>query len=186
MIARYSEAVKKIQTLPKLWLLSDERNDAALEVSLRALPRGSGLIFRHYHLDERQRWSRFRTIRRLALARGHTVVLADSALTAREWGASGVYGPPRSLYPSRAGLLHLATAHTLHEIGQAQRFGADAVLLSPVYPTNSHPGGQTLGAVRFRMLAQSARLPVIALGGMTVEHARTLNWSLWAAIDGLS
>jgi thiamine-phosphate pyrophosphorylase len=29
-------------------------------------------------------------------------------------------------------------------------------------------------------------MPVIALGGMTAEHAKALDWPRWAAIDGLS
>ena len=60
------------------------------------------------------------------------------------------------------------------------------MLLSPVFATRSHPGGGTLGPVRFRLLARQARLPVIALGGMNAAKARALRWKRWAAIDGLS
>jgi thiamine-phosphate pyrophosphorylase len=114
------------------------------------------------------------------------VILADSALTAREWGADGIYGAARALTPRRAGLLQLATAHDLAEIGLAARLGAHAVLLSPVFPTRSHPGGAVLGAARFRLLARQSPLPVIALGGMNARSARALRWPRWAAIDGLS
>ena len=172
--------------LPRLWLISDARNDAGLERALAKLPRGSGFIYRHYHLPDHERFARFRVLRRAAQARGHVVILADSALTAREWGADGVYGSPRALWPRRAGLLHLATAHNLAEIGLAARLGADAVLLSPVFPTRTHPGGAVLGAVRFRLLARKSKLPVIALGGMTPDRARGLCWERWAAIDGLT
>ncbi len=153
---------------------------------MRRMPRGSGLIYRHYHLGDPERWMRFRSLRRVAKALGHTVILADSALTACEWGADGIYGSARSLCPKRAGLLHLATAHNAREIGLANRFGADAALLSPVFATRSHPGGEVLGVARFRMLAQLSCVPVIALGGMNDHRARTLNWPNWAAIDGLS
>ena len=186
MRALYSGRVTRAKTLPALWLISDVRNDAVLERALARLPRGSGLIYRHYHLDGAERLARFRALRRAAKGRGHAVVLADSALTAREWGADGIYGAPRSLWPRRAGLIHLATAHSLAELGLAARLGADAALLSPVFPTRSHPGGATLGAVRFRLLARQTRLPVIALGGMSAARARALGWSHWAAIDGLS
>jgi thiamine-phosphate pyrophosphorylase len=178
--------VTRAKTLPALWLISDERNDAGLETALAALPRGSGLIYRHYHLDGPERYARFRALHRIARARGHVVVLADSALTAREWGADGVYGSPRSLYPRRRGLLHLATAHDLAELGLASRLGADAALLSPVFTTRSHPGGKVLGGVRFLLLARQSKLPVVALGGMTVARSRALAWMRWAAIDGLS
>ena len=175
----------KIQTLPDLWLISDARNDAALEKALARLPRGSGFVYRHYHLAPEHRRARFAALARLARARGHTVVLADSAATACEWGADGIYGPPRSLHRA-PGLLRVATAHDLAEIAQANRAGADAVMLSPAFVTRSHPGDTALGPVRFRLLAYRAAMPVVALGGMTVRSTRRLEWPRWAAIDGLS
>lgn len=172
--------------LPRLWLLSDERNDAELEAALAKLPRGNGFIYRHYHLPPQERFARYWQLSRIARARGHTIILADSALTAREWRADGIYGAPLTFTPRRADLLQLATAHSMREIAQAARVGADAVLLSPVYPTRSHPDGAVLGPVRFRMLARRAPMPVIALGGMDAHGAQRLDCRRWAAIDGLS
>ena len=176
----------RAKPLPALWLISDARNDAGLARALAKLPRGSGWIYRHYHLAAPERYARFLALRRIARAKGHITILADSALTAREWGADGIYGAPRALTPRRSGLIHLATAHDLTELGLAARLGADAALLSPVFPTRSHPGGRVLGPVRFRLLARQAGLPVIALGGMDAARAHALGWKRWAAIDGLS
>ena len=173
------------QTLPELWLLSDERNDGALERALRRLPRGSGFIFRHYHLPPEARIARWSALLRVARARGHLAILADSSLTAREWGADGAYAAPRALYPTRR-IVTIATAHSLRELGEANRARADLVLLPPAFPTRSHPGARALGPVRFRDLAARATMPVIALGGMTRRTARRLGWPRWAAIDGLS
>ena len=178
-----------IQNFPRLWLLSDARNDGGLETALARLPRGSGFIFRHYHLPPEVRRARFDALARRARARGHLVVLADSALTAREWGAHGIYGAPLALYPRRDDLLRLATVHDMAEIAEARRTGADAVLLSPAFATRTHPGAPSLGPVRGRLLAvraAQAGLPVIALGGMNARTARRLSWPQWAAIDGLS
>jgi thiamine-phosphate pyrophosphorylase len=186
MRRRYSAAMPPRQTLPDLWLLSDARNDAVLEQALRRLPRGSGFIYRHYHLPDAERVARWFDLLLIARARGHVAVLADSSLTAREWGADGIYGAPRALYPTSGDLLTLATAHHLAELGLANRLRADAVLLSPVFPTRSHPDARALGPLRFRLLASHARMPVIALGGMNGTTARRLQWSRWAAIDGLS
>ena len=174
------------QPLPHIWLISDARNDARLEQALARLPRGSGFIYRHYHLDGPQRWERFRQLRHIARARQQRIILADSAQTAREWGAHGIYGAPRTLYPRRSDMLQLATAHGMRELGEAQRFGADAVLLSPVFSTNSHPGEPSLGPAAFRLLARQSTVPVIALGGINAHRAATLRWPRWAAIDGLS
>jgi thiamine-phosphate pyrophosphorylase len=186
MARGYSVRVPTNQTLPQLWLLSDQRNDAVLEDALMRLPRGSGFIYRHYHLPPAERVARYWQVERIARARDHTVILADSALTAREWGADGTYGAPLSLVPRRADMLMLATAHDMAEIAAANRARADAVLLSPAFATASHPEEPALSPVRFRTIARYAQMPVIALGGMTQRHADRLQWPRWAAIDGLS
>lgn len=186
MARGYSVRVPTNQTLPELWLISDRRNDAVLEDALARLPRGSGFIYRHYHLPPEERIARYWQIERIARMRGHLVILADSALTAREWGADGIYGAPLSLVPRRGDMLMLATTHNLAEIAAANRIGADAVLLSAVFATASHPGATALGPMRFRTIAAHAQMPVIALGGMTQRNADRLQWPRWAAIDGLS
>jgi len=169
--------------LPAIWLVSDARNDAALERALDRLPRGSGLIFRHYHLEAAARRARFDRLLRLARRGGHVVILAGSPRQARAWRADGAYGAPLQLAGGPT-MLRLATVHSLREMAQATRAArADAVLLSPVFATRSHPGGATLGPVRFRLLAARARGPVIALGGMGRLAAARLRWSRWAAID---
>ena len=157
--------------LPTIWLLSDARSDAGLDAALRKLPRGSGLVFRHYHLSESQRRARFDQVARLARARGHVVALAGSKAQARRWGADLAYGPRGDLVP----------VHNLHELARARR--AQALLLSPVYPTRSHPDAPHLGPLRFRLLAARAQLPVIALGGMNARSAQRLKWPRWAGID---
>ena len=171
--------------LPAIWLISDARNDAGLEAALARLPRGSGLIFRHHHLRAAARMERFAHLARRARARGHRVVLAGTVATARRMGADGAYGPATAL--ARGGrALRLVTAHCPREIAAAHRARADAILLSPVWPTRSHPGAGALGPLRFRLLAARARVPVIALGGMARTRAAALRWTCWAAIDGLS
>lgn len=169
-------------SLPLLWLLSDARNDAVLEETLAALPRGSGVVFRHYHLLPEARRARFLAVKAAAHAAGHIIILAGPDTLAREWNAQGTYGPARGPVP---GLLHLATAHDERELALAAATKADGVFLSPVFPTRTHPGGQTLGAREFHRLARLSAVPVIALGGMNEYHARELGWSRWGAIDGL-
>lgn len=143
-------------------------------------------MYRHYHLAPDDRLHRFLELKRRCLKEGHLVILGDSATTAREWGADGIYGAPRALYPRRSGLLRIATAHNMREIGQANRFDADAIMLSPVFPTRSHPGAPILGVSRFLMMAKYGSVPVIALGGMDARNSQQLRWQRWAAIDGLS
>ncbi len=166
------------------WCISDARNDVRLETVLRRLPRGSGLIFRHYHLPPVERRARFRALARFARRFGHAIVLAGSVAQARRWAADGAYGPPGLLTRGGA-VLRMVSVHSLREVAGARRARADAVLLSPVFATASHPGAKVLGGLRFRLIAGRAMVPVIALGGMTRRRARSLGAQGWAAIDGI-
>ena len=153
-----------------------------LERALARLPRGSGLVFRHYHLDHAERRARFETVRKVAKQYGHRVFLAADARTARAWRADGAYGSAQVLAVGPA-LPRLVTAHSLREMRSVR---ADAIVLSPVFPTRSHPGGKALGPLRFHLLTPLARVPVIALGGITAKRADAYQIRRWAAIDGLS
>jgi len=178
----YSDAMEPRQPLPPIWLISDSRNDAVLETTLARLPRGSGFVFRHYHLATDARRARFDVLVRQCRTLGHMVILADSAEVAAAWQADGAYGRPDQLGPP-AGLLRLAAAHDAEEIAVANRANADGIFLSPVFATRSHPDGHPLGPDRFRALAALANAPVIALGGMNAARAAELDWPRWAAID---
>jgi len=64
---------------------------------------------------------------------------------------------------------------------------ADAVLLSPVFATRSHPKAHPLTPARARLMARAALLPVLALGGVNDRNAALLaGFSGIAAIDGLN
>ena len=170
--------------LPLLWLLSDARNDERLEATLKSLPRGSGFVFRHYHLHPEARAARFRELAAVARAEDHLLVLSGDPMIAREWGADGVYGDTERL-AAAGNIVKLATAHNGEELAVVGRAEPDGVFLSPVFPTRSHPEAKALGIHGFHALAQRSPVPVIALGGMTKMRAAELGWPRWGAIDGL-
>lgn len=169
--------------LPTLWLMTDERQGERLWRALDALPRGAGIVFRHYRLKPADRHRLFLRVRAIARRRELVLLLAGSALLARAWGADGSHGPRRGHG------LHSAPAHNLAEIRRAERAGAHLLFVSPLHATRSHPGAKPLGRVRFGLLAKAARRPVIALGGMDAAKARGiagLGAYGWAAIDAWS
>lgn len=173
--------------IPRLWLITDARNDALIERAIARLPLGAGLIFRHYHLPPYERRARFDRLARLVRARAGIIVLAGDPATARHWRADGCYGAPGD--GTAGGLLRLVTVHDMTELRRANTTrGPSMALISPVFATRTHPGGATLGVPRFAALARLSRHRVIALGGMTRPRARQLATVIdgWAAIDGLS
>jgi thiamine-phosphate pyrophosphorylase len=168
--------MKRRQPLPRLWLMTDERQGDGLWRALERLPRGSGIVFRHYSLVRAERRRLFEQIRRIAKERRLVLLVAGASMP----GGDGTHGRP-----GRG--LRSASAHNLRELRAAERAGADLVFLSPVYPTRSHPGARSLGPRRFALIAHQAKVPVIALGGMNAERARTLGGAHgWAGIDAWS
>lgn len=165
--------------LPRLWLMTDERMDAALWTALDRLPRGAGIVFRHYSLPLAERRALFARVAKLARRRGLVLLRAgDTPLGRTEAGTHGTR-------PRRPGI-HTRPAHSRREAIAAIRAGADAIFVSPVFATRSHPGARTLGPFGFAMLVRGLEVPVIALGGMTssrFKRLKALDIYGWGAID---
>lgn len=92
---------------------------------------------------------------------------------ALEAGASGVHLPAqglptaavRAFFPSPFCIVR--SCHSLEEVLRAEREGADAVTLGPIYPTPSKfEFGPPLGLAVLRAVCPATSLPVIALGGV--------------------
>jgi len=89
-------------------------------------------------------------------------------------GADGLHLGGRELLalnrrPVGAGLRLSASCHNAVELRHACEIGVDLLVLSPVMPTNTHPGAETLGWHKFSQLVGAVPLPVFALGGMTLD-----------------
>ncbi|MCF6337345.1 MAG: Nudix family hydrolase [Gammaproteobacteria bacterium] len=94
---------------------------------------------------------------------------ADPGLVA-EVGAAGVHldsGRLESLSERPDVKWVSASCHSPEQLLQAEKLGADFVMLSPVAATASHPDIVPLGWEQFQVLADLAHCPVYALGGMT-------------------
>jgi thiamine-phosphate pyrophosphorylase len=164
--------------------MTDERQSDALWEALERLPRGGGVIFRHRATPTAERRALFERVRAIARRRRLVLVLAGTAREAAAWRADGVHGraPGKAARP----LVRTAPAHDRRQLIEAER-EADLVLLSPVYPTRSHPGARALGSTGLAALMRGAKRPVVALGGITARRARALRGIYgWAAIDAWS
>jgi thiamine-phosphate pyrophosphorylase len=148
------------------------------EALVAALPRGTGLVFRAFGAADAQ--VRGVRLRRIARARGLTLLVgADAALAARI-GADGVHLPERAAAKSRRlkrahpGWIVTCAAHSLPAALRARRFGADAAVVSAVFPSRSPSAGPPIGPMRLARLVSAAGLPVYGLGGVNNETARRL------------
>lgn len=166
-----------MKALPTIWLLTDERLGEGLWDAVRRLPRGAGIVFRHHATAPSERRALALRLRRIARARGLTLVTAGlSGFDGLHWHR----GAPR-----HAAALVTASAHSARELRSAQRAGADIVFLSPAFPTASHPGAPALGPVRFGLMRGSGGV-VLALGGVDGRNAARLRADGFGAISAWS
>lgn len=71
------------------------------------------------------------------------------------------------------GVRYIAACHDAVSLKQAQQIGCDAVFISPVKTTATHPEAVALGWERFSDLAQNSQIPVFALGGVHPDDLAT-------------
>lgn len=71
------------------------------------------------------------------------------------------------------GVRYIAACHDAVSLKQAQQIGCDAVFISPVKPTTTHPEAVALGWERFSDLAPNSQIPVFALGGIHPDDLAT-------------
>ncbi|MBV9990147.1 MAG: thiamine phosphate synthase [Alphaproteobacteria bacterium] len=137
----------------------------------RALPEGSMVVVR-------SRRDPAPLTRALLKLRHVTVIVAGDPLLAVRLGAHGVHLPEarareaghwRARFPR---LLITTAAHSLRALMLSR---GDAMFLSPVYPTESHPSRAALSPLRANLIARQSSRRVIALGGIDAANAARLS-----------
>jgi 8-oxo-dGTP diphosphatase len=159
--------------LPDTYAISNlaELGEAAFMSALEAaLKRGLRLIqWREKHLPAEKQEDLLQQVLSLANTHDAKVLLNGDVELAVRCGVHGVHLPMKALmalHEKPAGLLCGASCHNADELAHAAKLGLDFVVLSPVLPTRSHPGVETLGWHAFKDLVSDYPLPVYALGGM--------------------
>lgn len=165
--------------LPPLVLMTDDERLPDPLPAAKALPRGSMIVLRARDAARRAELAvRLRPL-------PHLLLIANDAALAARIGADG-------LHLSEANAHHAAHIRAQHPrwlitaATHGKHIGGpfDAMFLSPIFPTVSHPGAPTLGAVRANKLAQQSRTPIYALGGITPSNARLLHGFVGIAAIG--
>ncbi len=107
------------------------------------------------------------------------IVVNDRLDVALALGADGVQLGTQSI-PPRAVREHVAkdflvgvSCHSIKESLAAQSAGADYLLLGPIFETPSKlPYGPPLGLAKLKEVTARVKIPVLALGGITVERVK--------------
>ena len=166
---------------PRTWLMTDERLGDRLWSAIDRLPEGSGIVFRHYSLDRDARSKLAGRLSAICRERAFKLAIGVNVDLGRAVGADLIHNPraeTRNLPFSLA-------VHSMADAVEAAGLGATLVFVSPVFETRSHPGRTALGPALAVEIAQAARAPAIALGGMDAWKFAQLDHGFhgWAGID---
>lgn len=119
----------------------------------------------------------------LRAGNGSSVLVNDRVDVACAAGTAGVHLGENSLPPSearklvsrngaQANFLVGTSAHSLEGAMQAEQAGADYVIFGPVFTTPSKAGlGEPQGLERLGEVCRGLKVPVLAIGGITLENA---------------
>jgi thiamine-phosphate pyrophosphorylase len=154
--------------------MTDERRGGDPLLAAASLPRGAAVILRHDGAAGRAALAA--ALAKLCRRRGLLLLVARDARLALSLHA-GLHlaegmRPPACFRLARRRCRRLLSiaAHGARALAAARTIGADLALLSPLFPTLSHPGAPALGPMRFARLARAGRVPVAALGGLTARR----------------
>ena len=147
--------MKRRQTMPRQWLIVNDRPDDTTWNAVARLSLGSGvLLLCELHAIEQRR------LRQIA-SRWDLVVAQETPRTA-------------------------VRVHDVRELTRALLRRAPLILVSPLYPTSSHPDWKPLPRMRAATLARMAKRRAIALGGMNEDRyakVAPLGFTGWAGIS---
>jgi thiamine-phosphate pyrophosphorylase len=163
---------------PPVLLITDRRQAprSLVEVVRAALEGGCRWVsVREKDLAAPEQVALSREIVRVAEPFAASVLLHGDPRLAAQAGCAGVHLPAGSDVGAARTILSPGawvsiSTHGLEEAVAAAAVGADAVTLSPIFPSASKPGyGPALGLERLAQVAAASPIPVIALGGIEDE-----------------
>jgi thiamine-phosphate diphosphorylase len=184
-------------TPPLLCLVTGDRGreQQTLELIGAAVRAGVELIqIRERRFDDRALAALTRRAVDLARDSASRIIINDRADIALSVGASGVHlrgssfaaGRVRALAPP--GFLIGRSVHTLSEATAVEASGGcDYFLFGTVFPSSSKPSNHAIaGLEALRAVCGAVRLPVLAVGGISVETARPVAEAGASGIAGIS
>jgi thiamine-phosphate pyrophosphorylase len=173
--------------LPNLLFFTDPERTPDPERVAERLPAGAAVVFRAFGASyAAERGARLREITR---RRGLRLLVGADETLALQVEADGVHLPERllptlsDLRAAHPGWLITLAAHDMESALAGAEAGADALVVSPIFPSRSPSAGAPLGVEGLKRIVEAVETPVYALGGV---HADTATLLLDTGIVGIA
>jgi thiamine monophosphate synthase len=167
--------IGRMAAVPNLIFMTDDDRVRDPVGVCYSLPAGSIIICRDY--DHPDRIGLAGRLRKVTRELNQFLMVAGDDELARVVDADGFHMPEYLLDspPNLAGFgLVSAACHNRRSLLKAEALAVDFALVSPVFQTDSHPDARPLGVHRLARLVKTTKIPIAALGGITVQNAARL------------
>jgi thiamine-phosphate pyrophosphorylase len=164
--------------LPNLLFFTDPTRTPQPERVAERLPAGAAVVFRAFGaVDAIEQGLRLREITQ---RRGLLLLVGADEGLAAQVQANGLHLPERlaatlpSLRAAHPHWLITVAAHDLRAAKVGEKAGADALVVSPIFPSASPSAGAPLGVEGLERIVGAVETPVYALGGVRADTVARL------------
>ncbi|MFK0571433.1 Nudix family hydrolase [Endozoicomonas sp.] len=176
-----NKVILRALQLPDRYMITGYFNDeeTLFKKVSSALSAGVRLIqFRAHWLDESEYLKLARRLSKRVQTQGGTLIIKGRLSLLMEPWCHGLHLTSHQLglavTPERrhADQLLVASCHDEKQIKYSEVMTVDFITVSPVKPTQSHPGAKPLGMDQAAKLTETATVPVFWLGGMSLDDIK--------------
>lgn len=176
----YIQTHPQKKNLPAGIFITDEESIAQPEKVIATMPAGFAVIFRDYDHPKRRELGEF--LRPLCAGRGIIFLVAGDVGLAENLDADGLHLPEYMMKQAdnikavHSHWMMTTSCHSKDAILRAATLAIDGALVSPLFPTHSHPESLTGEMATFDLgelshIISQTSLPIYGLGGINTQTA---------------
>ena len=184
-LLEYSKEIRsKDNKLPKVIIIFDDESFDKKKLLKLKIPKKSAFLLRSYETKKRKKIAKqllnFCKMKKIKLLIGSDIKLAEDI------NADGIHFPEYMVKKNKINWTYIknvksnkkwiitTAAHNIQSLKKAEELNIDAALLSPVFPSKSHPNNKSLGLNKFLKIVKKTKLPIYALGGINIKNVKLL------------